>query len=61
MATIHMNSGGSRFASTEQPQIIVGMSAPTSGTGGYGAYQVEIGAALSKGMRAAPNLLPFQS
>ena len=45
-ATIYENSQRNCFAHTKRPQLIVGMSAPTSGTG-YGEYQVEIGAALS--------------
>ena len=45
-ATIHENSCRNCFASTERPQIIVGMLAPTSGAIGDGK---EIGAAPSWG------------
>ena len=45
-ATIHKICNRNCFASTERPQIIVGMSAPTSGICGDGE---EIGAALSRG------------
>jgi hypothetical protein len=59
MVTIQKIRRRKRIASTEQPQFIVEVLAPTFGDTGDGVKK--IGAVLSWGSRAAPILLPSRS